>query len=307
MKHCIKFLLPCLIVFAACNKDIEVKLPVEEPRLVVNSRTDVGDTIYVQVTKSMSVLDYSYEASLISNATVQLYVDNVPGPTLTYDPAKKYYTSKIKAEPGKKYSVVVTAPSFTEVKANTFVPVAVPIADIHRVEKVRTNNDDEAIDELRITFNDPPAPGDYYIIRIVEPQKDKYPGVDFDITTTDASVESTANNEDPLAAGSVQLNREGIIVNDLLFNGKQKELVLYCANELLEPVHTADSNNNPVTLYTTVELLHVTNDYYRYFKSYMVATESYDDGFTQPANVYTNITHGYGIFSIVARNKMIVP
>jgi hypothetical protein len=306
MKHYIKFLVPCLIFFTACNKDIEVKLPVEEPRLVINSRTDVGEPIHVQVTKSMGVLEYNFEVALITNAAVQLYVDNEPGQVLTYDPAKKYYTSQIKAEPGKKYSVAVTAPSFTEVKASTLVPVAVPIVAIRRVEHVRINNDGQVIDELHITFSDPPTAGDYYIIRIIEPQKDKYPGTDFNITTTDASVESTASNDDPLESGGVHLNKRGIVVNDILFNGGKKELVLYCTNELLEPVHTTNSNNEPVTLYATVELLHVTNDYYRYFKSYMVATESYDDGFTQPGNVFTNISNGYGIFSIVHKDEQTV-
>lgn len=302
MKHYIKFLFPSLIIFAACNKDIEVKLPVEEPKLVINSRTNVGDTIHVQVTKSMSVLEYNAESALISNATVQLYIDNVSGPIMTYDPVRKYYTAPVKAEQGKKYSVTVTAPSFTKVEASTLVPAAVPIVDIRRVKNVRTDDDEGSIDELRITFDDPPTPGDYYIIRIAEPQESKSFGKFYNIRSTDASVEGIANSDDFSDAGGVSLSRKGIVVNDALFNGGTKELTLYCANDLLEPTYTTDNNNQPVTLYTTVELLHVTHDYYRYFKSYMFVSESYDDGFTQPANVYTNITNGYGIFSIVHKD-----
>lgn len=306
MKHYIKFLLPSLIIFAACNKDIEVKLPVEESKLVVNSRTNVGDTIHVQVTKSMNVLEYNFESALITNASVQLYVDNVPGPVMAYDPAKKYYTAPVKAEQGKKYNVTVTAPSFTKAEASTLVPVAVPIVAMHRVENVRTDDDEGSIDELRITFDDPPTPGDYYIIRITEPKESKFFNNSFIIRSSDASVEGIANSDDFSDAGGLRLSRKGIVVNDLLFNGGSKELVLYCAHDLLEPTHTTDDNNQPVTLYTTVELLHVTNDYYRYFKSYMFVSESYDDGFTQPANVYTNIINGYGIFSIVSKDKKMI-
>jgi hypothetical protein len=302
MKHYIKFLLPSFLIFAACNKNIEVKLPVEEPRLVVNSRTNVGDTIHIQVAKSMNVLEYNPENALISNATVQLYIDKVPGPILIYDPAKKYYTGPVKAEPGKKYSVTVTAPSFNKAEASTLVPIAVPIVAVQRVENVRTDEEEGAIDELRITFNDPPTPGDYYIIRIAEPKESKFFRNSFDIRSNDASVEGIANGGDFTDAGGLILNRKGIVVNDVLFNGQKKELILYCANDLLEPTHTTDNNNQPVTLYTTVELLHVTNDYYRYFKSYMFISESYDDGFTQPANVFTNITNGYGIFSVVHKD-----
>ncbi|MFA6058860.1 MAG: DUF4249 domain-containing protein [Taibaiella sp.] len=301
MKHYIKFLLPSFIIFAACNKDIEVKLPVEEPKLVINSRTNVGDTIHVQVTKSMGVLEYNAESALISNATVRLNINNIPGPIMTYDPAKKYYTSPIKAEQGKKYSVTATAPSFTKVEGSTLVPAVVPIVDIRRVKKVRID-DEGSIDELRITFDDPPTPGDYYIVRIVEPLESKFLGNFNDVRSTDASVEGIANSDDFTDAGGLRLSRKGIVVNDALFNGRRKELILYCANDLLEPTHTTDNNNQPVTLYTTVELLHVTNDYYRYFKSYTFVSESYDDGFTQPANVYTNITNGYGIFSIVHKD-----
>jgi hypothetical protein len=306
MKHYIKFLLPSLIIFVACNKDIEVKLPVEEPKLVVNSQTNVGDTIHVQVTKSMNVLEYSFESALITNATVQLNIDNIPGPVMIYDPVKKYYTAPVKAEQGKKYSVTVTAPSFTKAEAGTLVPVAVPIVNVHRVEHVRTDDDEGSIDELRITFDDPPTPGDYYIVRIAEPKESKFFNNFYDIRSTDASVESIASSDNLSDAGGVRLSRKGIVVNDALFNGGRKELVLYGAHDLLEPTHTTDANNQPVTLYTTVELLHVTNDYYRYFKSYMFVSESYDDGFTQPANVYTNIANGYGIFSIVYKDKKMV-
>ena len=306
MKHYIKFLFPSLVIFVACNKDIEVKLPVEEPKLVVNSQTNVGDTIHVQVTKSMNVLEYNFESALITNAAVQLYIDNVPGPVMIYDPVKKYYTAPVKAEQGKKYSVTVTAPSFTKAEANTLVPAAVPIVDIRRVKNVRTDDDEGSIDELRITFDDPSTPGAYYIIRIAEPKESKVFNNSFVIRSTDASVEGIANSDDFSDAGGLRLNRKGIVVNDALFNGGRKELVLYCAHDLLEPTQATDDNNQPVTLYTTVELLHVTNDCYRYFKSYMFVSESYDDGFTQPANVYTNIANGYGIFSIVYKDKKMV-
>jgi hypothetical protein len=283
-----------------------VKLPVEEPKLVVNSMTNVGDTIHVQVSKSMNVLEYNIEKALISNATVQLSIDNVPGPIMTYDPVEKYYTAPIKAEPGKKYSVTVTAPSFTKVEASTLVPAAVSIVDIRRVKNVRTDEEEGSIDELRITFDDLPTPGDYYIISISEPEESKFSNHSFVIRSTDASVEGIAGNGDFTDAGGVRLNRNGIIVNDALFNSGRKELVFYCANNLLEPTHTTGNNNQPITLYTTVELFHVTYDFYRYFKSYMYLAESYDDGFTQPANVFTNITNGYGIFSIFRNDKKIV-
>jgi hypothetical protein len=117
----------------------------------------------------------------------------------------------------------------------------------------------------------------------------------FCVNSADPSVESNSND---LADVNTCLDNYGIFIRDALFDGQQKDLKLYASAYDMEPQF-----NGVDTQYATVELLHVTEAYFRYQKSYKVAQDANDNPFAEPVNVYSNITNGRGIFSIVNTSK----
>lgn len=280
-------------LFTSCEKEITVKVPEYKSSLVLNSSTEVGDTITVSVGKSMSILKYKKGQNLeVTDAKVVLLKDNVTADTLKYNAAYGVYVSNTVADAGSKYTIKVNAPSYTEATATTAVPSFVPIAKIQRIPKTKVDMDGQQQDEIRITFDDPQAMGDYYIISV---EWDGNGSSDSSynetcINTTDASVESIYNEN---IDKNTCLSSKGIFFRDALFNGSRKEIRLFINSHLLEPYVVGGVNNK-----VRIVLQHVTEDFFKFRKSYLFASENSDNPFSEPTNVYTNVKNGYGLFSV---------
>lgn len=279
-------------VFTSCEKEITVKVPEYKSSLVLNSSTEVGDTITVSVGKSMSILKYKKGQNLdVTDAKVVLLKDGTVADTLKYNAFEGQYVSSTVADAGSKYSVKVTAPSYPEATATTTVPSFVPIAKIQRISKTKIDMDGQQQDEIRLTFDDPQTMGDYYIISF------EWEGNGSDssynetcINTTDASVESIYNEN---IDQNTCLSSKGIFFRDALFNGTRKEMRLFVNSHLLEPYAIGGVNTK-----VRIVLQHVTEDYFKFQKSYQFASENSDNPFSEPTNVYTNVKNGYGLFSV---------
>ncbi len=279
-------------VFTSCEKEITVKVPEYKSSLVLNSSTEVGDTITVSVGKSMSILKYKKGQNLdVADAKVVLLKDNATADTLRYNATYGVYVSQTVADAGSKYAIKVSAPSYAEATAVTAVPSFVPIAKIQRIPKTKIDIDGQQQDEVRLTFDDPQTMGDYYIISF-EWEANGYDSSynETCINTTDASVESIYNES---IDQNTCLSSKGIFFRDALFNGTRKEIRLFVNSHLLEP-YVAGGVNNKVR----IVLRHVTEDFFKFRKSYLFASENSDNPFSEPTNVYTNVKNGYGLFSV---------
>jgi hypothetical protein len=150
-------------------------------------------------------------------------------------------------------------------------------------------------DEIRIIFNDPPATGDFYILSISKQANldtSFYSSSIGCVNTTDESVESIY---DESIDQNTCLSGDAIFFRDALFNGTKKELRLFVPTGYVYP---GTVNGDPV--YAQVQLLHVTEDYFRFSKSYRFASDNRGNPFAEPVNVYTNVQNGYGVFSIMS-------
>jgi hypothetical protein len=298
MKTIHNYILPLILVasLASCEKEITVDVPKYDEKLVLNSFTMSGDTMYVGVGKSIGILDYKHGKDLnVMNATILLQADGKTVDTMKYNTDHEMYASHTVAETGKQYTVKATAPGYTEAEATTTVPEIVTIDSIIRIPNAKLDIDGNTQDEIRIVFKDPPAAGDYYILKVFT-----LGGLDTNynhsgmqcVNTTDPSVESIYNeNIDQTTC----LSGDGIFFRDALFNGTRKELRLFIQSHFLSPLILGND-----TVRGQVELTHVTEAYFKFSKSYKFATENTGNPFAEPTNVYTNVKNGYGIFSVMS-------
>jgi len=279
---------------ASCEKEITVKTPEYTPLLVVNSNTEVGDTMQVTIGRSVGILKFKNGQDLsVKDARVLLYKGSAVVDTMKYDALNNVYNSKTIAEDGQQYSVKVNASGYQEANASTKVPSFVKIESVQRIQKVRLNADGMPQDELRITFSDPVTAGDYYILSLAKA------GSEFDtigysscVNTIDASIESISNEQ---IDQNTCLSGEAVFIRDALFNGKTKELRLFVNSDYLEP-YTYGGRIFRVSL----ALQHVTEDYFKFKKTYMFASENEGNPFSEPTNVFTNVKNGYGVFSVLS-------
>ncbi|MCD6062135.1 MAG: hypothetical protein K0R82_46 [Flavipsychrobacter sp.] len=295
-----KILVPVLaIVAGSCTKEIKVDVPEHQPSLVISSNTSVDDTFRVQIGKSAAILKYKPNLDLsVSDATVVLYEGDKALGAMVHNKADGIYTAAAIAEAGKKYTIKVSAPGFTQAEATSDVPSAVKIKSIKRYPNARVDIDGMQQDEIRISFDDPSGVGDFYILRLLMPTvQDSFMNGEYVystcVNTNDPSVESIYNES---IDQNTCLSSDGIFFRDALFNGTTKELRLFVASNVLLPVE----DFNGTLFYPGIELHHVPEALFRYQKSYQFASENMGNPFAEPTNVYSNVVNGYGIFSVVS-------
>lgn len=283
-------------MLTSCEKEVYIKTPPFEPKVVLNSSSRINDTINVTVARTLSVqeMQYSTEARL-ADATVKLYVDDVYKETLEFDMSTVTYRSHTIAEAGKKYKLMVDAQGYKEVTAEVVAPLLIPISSISHIANARIDQDGNPQDELKITFTDPAADGDCYIVKVI-PAGDSISQYysrrnGFCVNTTDPGTETVANDNVDI---NTCLFNDDIFIRDILFNGKQKDLILYMSPHDIAPGVTDFSDST----YAYVELVHVPETFFKYEKSYRVAKQTNDNPFAEPVNVYSNVKNGYGIFTI---------
>lgn len=277
-------------VLSSCEKAININTPPVAHKLVLNCSNMAGKPVTLLLTRNASIKEKNPDF-LIGNATVTLYTDGVFTETLAMYNAGQYY-SVATLQAGHQYTIKASAPSYPDISATLTVPTAVPVASLTRALQVRKDQDGNLQDLLTLTFTDPGQAGDYYLIRINGPHDTTYNYMsNFCVYSPDAGVE---NFNGDLADDNSCLDNNGIFMRDELFNGRVKELKLYVPSDVMIPQY-----NGTDSLYGTVQLFHVTEDYFKFLKSYKVAEMANGDPFSEPVNVYTNVLNGYGIFSVL--------
>ncbi|MES2702086.1 MAG: DUF4249 domain-containing protein [Bacteroidota bacterium] len=296
-----KIILPIVAIalFASCTKEVSIKVPPYVSKLTVNSINEAGDPIALRVSRSVSIADRKYQPDLtVGGAAVDLYENGTLKQTLVFDQTYQAYVSTVTATVGNQYSIKVSAPTYTSVSAETGVPSPITIQNFTRIKNARTDADGNTQDQVIFNFDDPATAGDYYIIRLMPEFDSNNYYYNFCVNTTDASLETVSSENVDL---TTCFDNRGIFMRDELFNGTQKQIKLY--------VNSSNFNisyNGVDTAHLVLELWHVPDTYFRYEKSRISADNSNGDPFAEPVNTYSNVTNGYGIFSMISRDFLLI-
>jgi len=300
MKKIILLELITILILAACEKVVPVNVPKKEPKLVISAWLNKDKAIEVKVRKSLHILETPsigpqiQEAYTVKDAKPVVFENNISIDTLVYNQQEFTYKSprNVKIRDGYNYSIKVTAPGFKEVTGQTIVPVQSTIAGLSRVRHARRNSDGEELDDVTIKLDDP-AGTNYYLVRLFPASYNSMnPEFPIDcVSSTDKDLEAVSEDGDPL--GNSCLDGNSLLMKDVNFNGRQKQLKLSVASYMLNDIKYP--NKPPSRPY--VKVYQVTEDYFKYVKSLSAYQNSNDNPFAEPINVYTNIANGYGIFS----------
>jgi hypothetical protein len=91
-----------------------------------------------------------------------------------------------------------------------------------------------------------------------------------------------------------------LLLRDQQFDGQEKELRIYGSSYTLQPYVYGNGGSVPDTAYPLVRMYHVTEDFYRFVKSFRSAMDASGNPFAEPFNVVSNVSGGYGVFAIVS-------
>ena len=127
MKLLVIIILAISIIFYSCEKTVEIPIPDNGRKLVVNSFFEADNSLTVSLTKSKYILDASYNFDFVSNAAISLYENNVLLEKLI-EINGGMYTSNSVLLADKEYSIIIDVNNFEQIKAFNTIPLSTEIS-----------------------------------------------------------------------------------------------------------------------------------------------------------------------------------
>ena len=306
------FILSIILVFLliSCEKG-NLIIPDIGRKIVINSLITTDSVLNVRISKSAFITDKSHSSSeslrSINNANVLVFQNDICIDSLSYSELwsnyydymykfSNYFSKSVFPLPGKEYKIVAKVNGLPDATATAKIP------DIVRIERVDTSRiiltgDTLGTGKVRLQFNieftDPNKEQNYYLLNICK----KYTYYDLSHSDIIAFDSRDPIIEEKLIGPVFPL--EGIAFSDRLINGKRYSLtVTLDGNTIGRPFYddTPEDGGDHKKI-IVLRLCSITKEYFRYIQSLNLYKTNFDNPLTEPVQVASNITGGYGIFS----------
>lgn len=321
MKKILYFGLLFSLFISACETVVEVDIPRESPKIVVNSFIQPGNPVRVLLSQSQFVLSNRSLRNL-PGAAVRLLEDGSPVATLEElelendgtvvidDLSQTVYFTDFTPTVGREYTIQVDKAGFDPVEATTFIKSAVPIQDLQYDTTVYEYSYFDGnttiiqkqinLSDVQLSITDPGAENNYYEITVaqyVTQYRGAYNEEDGTYTITDTVTVLAPmylNSDDPIVnegdffTGDDRYYGSSLIFPDEIFNGKSYTVRFN--------VETYSYSEEPVKEYI-VFLRSLDEAQYLYIRSTDLQSDTEGNPFAEPVPVYNNIENGYGIFA----------
>ena len=304
-----------MLLASACTTTIEPDIPIEPPRLVVNSVINPDSTVGVRISRSKYILDRAESFATVDNAQVALYEDGQEVAQLN-SAGTGWYTSTFLPKAGHQYLLQVMAEGFPTVEASSEIRSAVPIESL-TVDSVQSpagiscvNGDCETTYakeyQMQLRFSDVTQQSDFYeiigygtVVDSFEVRDDLGNIVAFDVFSSRQRLYFTTN--DPvLTSSDVGFGGEAFFGESLLFTD---ELI---ADQSYTIIFKTDNSFFSDLQQLTIMLRTLSEDQYRYQRTRILQEFSEGDPFSEVVPVYTNVENGFGIFAGYSSDSVMV-
>jgi Domain of unknown function (DUF4249) len=285
------------IIFNACVKKVTIDLPYEGDKIVVKSIIKQDSNIYALISKSTRPNANSFNnQNEITNASITVLENNVPVTSLTLLPQgqtfysnNRWYISNYKAKAGKTYTLKITVPNLPNAEG-TETMISKPKYKIESYYKI-VNSTLDTTNVVKLNLTDLPTE-DYYQIKMYTADTNfaaigpRYI-IDYNsyVYFSVNSLDENASIFDQIDGG---LRYSNFYFSDKKFNGK-----------IINPKFEFN-NYSYGTNRIAVILESISKNYYRFLVSAENHLNNSGNPFSEPTQVYTNITNGYGIIGTSA-------
>lgn len=304
MKNLIMLIIiVCAIFSCSKDKEIEIEIPKQTPKLVVYSTLTQLDytkvkTLEIDIKSSLHIFDNS--ESKITDAEVLYYENDILKDTLVYS---SYWGSYMLTNQtiddipkvGNTYSVKIKKEGFETVTAKTTIPPKVNIIDTNITSIAYIDEEGVAVSEINLTFNDPEDQINYYEIAVSDIAF-SYDSLDgyYDVLTYESIITSESYYPSLISFDVDKPNF--LLFNDKTINGNECNLKIYYT-----PPQYLSENRYIRKHYVSLQLRNVTEEYYKYKTTMLLHLYNNNEdvlyGMGEPINVLSNINNGYGLFA----------
>ena len=320
-----------LIVFGACEREIEFSGKELQPKLVLHCFLESGEPVRLTLKQGRFFLSQSDDISAaVHNAAVTVWRNGELVETLrfyNYGKGSEYYAGTFRPQVGDQITIKASASGFDAVECSTIMPEAPVIPSVEHVDlieraySVAFNGEEYIVDSSHVTifekYNltchiDDAGSADYYragvFIRTYSSSRHSYVSED----TVDYEVAITSDDIVFGIAGSDFLDTEVEnpyhLFSDELFNGREYGLKFEFDNMVSIPLSEIPSEYGYYRIFkreSHVVMRSISQAYYLYVRSRQAAQS--EGIFSEPVQIYSNVEGGIGILAASTRTDYIIP
>jgi hypothetical protein len=306
----------------SCETTINVDIPREDSRLVVNAILAADSSVRLHLSSSRFSLDDT-PIQPVKGAEVILFEDGQQVAVLEESQAGMngeagWYQSSYLPKAGHSYSLRATKEGFQTVEAETFITKPVSIGDLDYdylvldqsiiVDGVPDTFRQKELQEVSLLIEDPAGESNYYEVIMYQESVQylrDFNGMDPVIYDTIYRLNETyLSSDDPLFTENDLLDSDAsyygnsLIFSDETFDGRSYRLAFRQQG--------SSGFSEDGSLKYLVFLRSLNREQYLYIQSLQLQRETEGNPFAEPVPVYNNIVGGYGIFSGYSRDTRII-
>ncbi|WP_161596625.1 DUF4249 domain-containing protein [Chitinophaga vietnamensis] len=268
-----------VMILCGCERRVDINLPYEGDRLVINSLIQPDSVVYARVTRSIPANVYNEGAfAEVRDAGVTLEEDGKVLPMAALQiGGNMWYVSSQPAVLGRHYKISASKSGLSSVYAADTLP---PPPNVSNASAQRNSS------RVRFTLKDRPGAADYYRLRIFAYGPSGQPD-----TMRLFRLDPSFNNNviDVIA----EANYTSMIMSDERFDGKTLTFVL----QTKDPIVNAKQ--------LMIEVSELTYNSWQYLKTASAQLENSGSIVTEPVRVFTNVVNGYGIVGGINTRRLV--
>jgi len=307
-----------MLVLASCEKEIEFNGEITKPLVTVNSYLIPDSTVRVIVSKSRFFLDSKNYFERIENATMNIVVND--GYTETLKLSAGTYVGNYKPQPGDSVALLIKVPGEDEVRSSAVVPMPSNIISIDTLSRKEIERypaemyNDSVISwmthyelEMGLRIKDPAQQKNFYRLSILF--NEEYTNFDFSnryyLYFNLQGVTNETSGGSLLGLIGEENQKAFHLFSDDVFDGKDV-IILFKVNEYKMERKPGSEDPTPSQISYIINLQSLNRATYLYLKSKDASGDVVSDFFTEPVQIYTNISNGIGIFGAITNNTKIL-
>lgn len=276
-----------LVVMTSCELIVDVKVPYDGDKLVVNGIQQSDSAWAIQLSRSKYILEPGYFPSPVYDGDVVIHSPDGTSETLVAE-SDGYFVGTGVAETGKQYRITASAYGLDPVEGTMKMPERVKIIDVvWDSTRIEPNNSVGGAPAGRvpftITFADPGGESNYYDINVYLYTWHSYTNQNGEQVIDSIGRFCPTYLQDPgIFDGDDQSE-----FTDRTFDGQTRTISLI-TEFVVWPGMT--HYRTEVWLTTSGE------DYYKFQETRALQNSVRGDPFAQPVQVYSNMSNSFGIF-----------
>ena len=277
-----------LAISTSCETVVFFDIPLGQPKIVLNSVINPDSLIQARLTENKHTLDDNFSFTIIGNADVKLYENNLLIDVLSYQSGQYLLNNGFYPVPGNIYKIEAVATGYPNVFSEITMPEIAPLPSIIEMKEIPG----EFENKLEFTLSIPDNPEtNYYGLKLEVYQYEFDP-----FLPVPAKIDSTLfpvyiETSDPLFTQESYSYEIFLLFDDQSFSSQTGSGIVYTEFPI-----SGNPTGIPFKQSLRISLQNLNPDYFFYLKSLFMQQRVDGDPFAEPVIVYNNIENGLGIF-----------